>query len=270
MNKDIHITATHPLLQEQVEKDLKLLKGLGIKTPLQLVEEQIAISEYTRNRILYEAALESSMYYLEKREIVRHATILDPLLQLSGTQVYEFAGPPASGKTQLCLWIASQIKGRTLYLSTHGFPVKRFLDFTENLDLLDYRNTFYAEQVLESLESADASYGLVIVDSIAAILAPLTGLPQGYQLMEKIACKLRWIARHLLIPVIVVNYTAGSNNELIPALGQQWHAIPTQHLFFNIKNRYRHQEHGDLGKPLTITYQDKQLTLYIQSNRVTL
>ncbi|XP_059829047.1 DNA repair protein RAD51 homolog 4 isoform X2 [Hypanus sabinus] len=151
---------------------------------------------------------------------------LDKLLDtgLYTGELTEFVGGPGSGKTQVCLGLATSIacelKQKVLYIDTTGG-----LSGCRLLQLIQSQ----ADRMEEQVAGAHSSLKAIVVDSITAVLSPILGGHQieGMALMMQLARELKTLARELAIAVIVTNYLVrDTGGGMKPALGCSWSYVP--------------------------------------------
>ncbi|XP_070334771.1 DNA repair protein RAD51 homolog 4 isoform X2 [Odocoileus virginianus] len=159
---------------------------------------------------------------------------LDKLLDagLYTGEVTEIAGAPGSGKTQVCLCVAANVahglQQNVLYIDSNGgltasrilqllqartpdeeeqagalqrIQVVRAFDIFQMLDVLQDLRGAVSQQV----RSSSGTLKVVVVDSVAAVVAPLLGGQQreGLALMMQLARELKTLARDLSVAVLV-------------------------------------------------------------------
>ncbi|XP_074563831.1 DNA repair protein RAD51 homolog 4 [Curcuma longa] len=180
-------------------------------------------------------------------------------------QLTEIVGPSSSGKTQICLCSALSVAdmnlGIVFFLDTcNSFSsnriasmvnqhtatsveedeetrVKRIMsrvlcqsvyDIFELLDILrQLENRLSYQAVLE--KSDGNSIRLLIIDSIATLIAPILGSKnsQGRMLMISTGILLKRMANDYNLSVLVTNHmVGGQQGHLKPALGESWKSIP--------------------------------------------
>ncbi|XP_020861788.1 DNA repair protein RAD51 homolog 4 isoform X2 [Phascolarctos cinereus] len=235
------------LTQEMIQ----LLRGMGIKTVVDLVSSDL--EEVSRKCCLSYKALVSvrrvllvqfssfpfngaDLYEELKTSTAILATgiaSLDKLLDsgLYTGEVTEITGPPASGKTQVCLCTAANVAyslgQNVLYIdSTGGLMASRLLQLlqarTEDeeeqagaLQRIHVVRVFDIFQMLDALQdlrgtisqqvtSASGPVKIVVVDSVSAVVSPLLGgqHSEGLALMMQLARELKTLARELGIAVL--------------------------------------------------------------------
>jgi len=144
-------------------------------------------------------------------------------------------GPPGAGKTNFCLLAMANLKDKKiLYVDTEGsFSVERFKQvcpvYEEVLDRTIFLNpTTYSEQkeAFEFLRKAvDEKFGLIIIDSIAALYRLELGVSNDIQNVNRELglhmALLTEIARKKRIPVIMTNqvYTDFDDREKTRTVG---------------------------------------------------
>ncbi|MXQ84517.1 hypothetical protein E5288_WYG020677 [Bos mutus] len=200
---------------------------------------------------------------------------LDKLLDagLYTGEVTEIVGAPGSGKTQVCLCVAAHVayglQQNVLYIDSNGgltasrilqllqartpdeeeqagalqrIQVVRAFDIFQMLDVLqDLRGT-----VSQQVSSSSGTLKVVVVDSVAAVVAPLLGGQQreGLALMMQLARELKTLARDLSVAVLVTNHMTRDRDsgQLKPALGRSWSFVPSTRLLLDST-----QSSGSLG-----------------------
>ncbi|XP_059829046.1 DNA repair protein RAD51 homolog 4 isoform X1 [Hypanus sabinus] len=183
---------------------------------------------------------------------------LDKLLDtgLYTGELTEFVGGPGSGKTQVCLGLATSIacelKQKVLYIDTTGglsgcrllqliqSQADRMEEQSEALQRIEVIRVFEVHWLLDVLQElrascmrqvagAHSSLKAIVVDSITAVLSPILGGHQieGMALMMQLARELKTLARELAIAVIVTNYLVrDTGGGMKPALGCSWSYVP--------------------------------------------
>ncbi|XP_057294510.1 DNA repair protein RAD51 homolog 4-like [Hydractinia symbiolongicarpus] len=199
---------------------------------------------------------------------------LDELLHggLFTTEMLEVYGPPAVGKTQMCLQVTSVAisaqQANVVYMDTTGsFTTTRLVEMIESnvkahsppvmKDMLSrvlhcrifdaFGMTSQLECLKEKLESEVAEFcshvKLLIVDSIASVITPILGGQQqhGHAIMSKIGLLLKQIAYEYGIAVLVVNNAVTDDfkntrqaHRLKPSLGKSWLSVPHVRLFMDV------------------------------------
>ncbi|XP_020861786.1 DNA repair protein RAD51 homolog 4 isoform X1 [Phascolarctos cinereus] len=270
------------LTQEMIQ----LLRGMGIKTVVDLVSSDL--EEVSRKCCLSYKALVSvrrvllvqfssfpfngaDLYEELKTSTAILATgiaSLDKLLDsgLYTGEVTEITGPPASGKTQVCLCTAANVAyslgQNVLYIdSTGGLMASRLLQLlqarTEDeeeqagaLQRIHVVRVFDIFQMLDALQdlrgtisqqvtSASGPVKIVVVDSVSAVVSPLLGgqHSEGLALMMQLARELKTLARELGIAVLVTNHVTRERDsgKLRPALGRSWSFVPSTRVFLEAR-----------------------------------
>ncbi|KAJ7980910.1 DNA repair protein RAD51-like 4 [Quillaja saponaria] len=190
---------------------------------------------------------------------------MDELLQggLRKGQLTELVGPSSSGKTQVCLQVASSVAkmqiGSVLYLDTgNSFSPRRIAQFVHKSSgsVLNYQadhiplqkvmnsvlchsvfDIFAMFDILHQLEinmksqihKADHQVQLLIVDSISSLITPILGGsgPQGHALMISAGFLLKKLAHEHNLAVLVTNHMVGGEGGITkPALGESWKSVP--------------------------------------------
>ncbi|CAI0451897.1 unnamed protein product, partial [Linum tenue] len=170
-------------------------------------------------------------------------------------QLTELAGPSSSGKTQLCLRLASSVakmdRGSVVYVDTgNSFSSRRIHHFLcENDDtgivqrvmsrilrhsVFDINLLFNVlhqlEFVLGSQEYREGcKVQLLIIDSVSSLITPVLGggSSQGYSLMTSLGVLLKKLAHEHDIAILVTNHmVSGERGNPKPALGESWKSIP--------------------------------------------
>ncbi|ELR53567.1 DNA repair protein RAD51-like protein 4, partial [Bos mutus] len=203
------------------------------------------------------------------------AISLDKLLDagLYTGEVTEIVGAPGSGKTQVCLCVAAHVahglQQNVLYIDSNGgltasrilqllqartpdeeeqagalqrIQVVRAFDIFQMLDVLQDLRGAVSQQV----SSSSGTLKVVVVDSVAAVVAPLLGGQQreGLALMMQLARELKTLARDLSVAVLVTNHMTRDRDsgQLKPALGRSWSFVPSTRLLLDST-----QSSGSLG-----------------------
>ncbi|XP_027718330.1 DNA repair protein RAD51 homolog 4-like isoform X2 [Vombatus ursinus] len=270
------------LTQEMIQ----LLRGIGIKTVVDLVSADL--EEVSRKCSLSYKALVAvrrvllvqfssfpfngaDLYEELKTSTAILATgiaSLDKLLDsgLYTGEVTEITGPPASGKTQVCLCTAASVAyslGQSvLYIdSTGGLTASRLLQLlqarTEDeeeqagaLQRIHVVRVFDIFQMLDAFQdlrgsisqqatNASGPVKIVVVDSVSAVVSPLLGgqHSEGLALMMQLARELKTLARELGIAVLVTNHVTREreSGKLRPALGRSWSFVPSTRVFLEAR-----------------------------------
>ncbi|XP_012868628.1 PREDICTED: DNA repair protein RAD51 homolog 4 [Dipodomys ordii] len=192
---------------------------------------------------------------------------LDKLLDagLYTGEVTEVVGGPGSGKTQLCLCVATNVahslKQSVLYIdSSGGLTASRLLQLLQArtqdeeeqaaaLQRIQVAHAFDIFQVLDVLQDlrgtvaqqvigSSGAVKVVVVDSVTAVVAPLLGGQQreGLALMVQLARELKILARDLNLAVVVANHLTRDRDtgRLKPALGRSWSFVPSTRILLDI------------------------------------
>ncbi len=164
-------------------------------------------------------------------------------------QVIEFAGPSASGKTQLCLSAAASFAAlghRVVYVdTTGGFSAMRVKQFHRGFFTEDADKTEVAQHLKQTLNliavhschdvfsllhllsqlgeeaSEDdnnpehATMGLLVIDSLSSLLSPLLTKAhhQGYTIMAAVAAMLRGLAATRKTAALYTNHTVSAGQD---------------------------------------------------------
>ena len=164
-------------------------------------------------------------------------------------QVIEFAGPSASGKTQLCLSAAASFAAlghRVVYVdTTGGFSAMRVKQFHRGFFTEDADKTEVAQHLKQTLNliavhschdvfsllhllsqlgeeaSEDdnnpehATMGLLVIDSLSSLLSPLLTKAhhQGYTIMATVAAMLRGLAATRKTAALYTNHTVSAGQD---------------------------------------------------------
>lgn len=200
---------------------------------------------------------------------------LDKLLDagLYTGEVTEIVGAPGSGKTQVCLCVAAHVahglQQNVLYIDSNGgLTASRILQLLQArtpdeeeqagaLQRIQVVHAFDIFQMLDVLQdlrgavsqqvsSSSGTLKVVVVDSVAAVVAPLLGGQQreGLALMMQLARELKTLARDLSVAVLVTNHMTRDRDsgQLKPALGRSWSFVPSTRLLLDST-----QSSGSLG-----------------------
>ncbi|OWK14799.1 RAD51D, partial [Cervus elaphus hippelaphus] len=105
--------------------------------------------------------------------------------------------------------------------------VVRAFDIFQMLDVLQDLRGAVSQQV----RSSSGTLKVVVVDSVAAVVAPLLGGQQreGLALMMQLARELKTLARDLSVAVLVRK----DSGQLKPALGRSWSFVPSTRLLLD-------------------------------------
>ncbi|XP_031553632.1 DNA repair protein RAD51 homolog 4-like isoform X2 [Actinia tenebrosa] len=180
-------------------------------------------------------------------------------------EVTEIAGSAGSGKTQVCMSIATSvamnIEKNVVYIDTQAaFSSDRIKEMlysrdssltgqdTTNIlsrikciqafDIFDVINCL--NDIKDSLNMEDQGFysnlRLVIVDSVAFVIAPILGgqQTQGHSFMVHLSRDLKSLALEHGLSVMVTNNVvtdALTTRKVKPALGQTWSHIPNTRIF---------------------------------------
>ncbi|CAH9072530.1 unnamed protein product [Cuscuta epithymum] len=178
-----------------------------------------------------------------------------------GGHLTELVGPSSSGKTQVCLLIATNVaksSGKVMFLDTsNSFSPKRVAEFVNqtsdhstrkvkrtlehimsNIVCYSVFDIFTMFDVIHELRSTLRSLGvkLLIIDSISSLIAPVLGGSgaHGHALMVSAGLMLKQLADEHDLPVLVTNHmVAGEGSNLKPALGESWKGIPHTRLLLS-------------------------------------
>ncbi|XP_020552632.1 DNA repair protein RAD51 homolog 4 isoform X4 [Sesamum indicum] len=170
---------------------------------------------------------------LNKRILSTGCERIDLLLQggLRVGHVTELAGPSSSGKTQVCLKVASHVarkySGTVMYFdSGNSFSPKRIVQFLTQES--DPANT-----------EIGCNVRMLIIDSLSSLIAPVLGGggAHGHALMVTAGFLLKELAHEHNLSIVVTNHmVAGEAGSSKPALGDSWKSIPHVRLLLH---RYR-------------------------------
>lgn len=176
-------------------------------------------------------------------------------------QLTEIVGPSSSGKTQVCLRVASHVADNYLgviFLDTcNSFSAHRIACIANQIpgplikEVKERRvkrimtgiichsvfDIFMLLDVLNQLEftlkdqvkSENAKTCLLIVDSISSLIAPVLGGKdsQGRLLMVSTGILLKKLADEHNLAILVTNHMVGGDGgTLKPALGESWRSVP--------------------------------------------
>lgn len=203
----------------------------------------------------------------ESRLLPSGCEALDTKLLCGGMregQMLEIAGDSASGKTQLCILATAYTMSRgehVAYLDTsNSFSAVRVAELYSNItekqtgtleEALSYVTHFPCFSIhaifttLDSIcRSSAASYKLIIVDSLSAVIGPVLGSQhhQGHALLALAGHTLKVIAaKHAAVVIVTNHMVSGSsgpstavhhqdNNQIAkvrkPAMGETWKHQP--------------------------------------------
>lgn len=184
-------------------------------------------------------------------------------------QITELVGSSAAGKTQLCMQIAAAVAKnpgdyRIAYIDTsQSFCAERLETFmnglknsekhvcnAEALDRIEIYQVHTIDAVMEALQtikdqlddlvSMCSPFKLVIIDSLAAILAPIVGKNSvGHAMLISVVRMMKAIACQYVVAFVITNHTVstGMNKTIKPALGETWMiAADTRLMFFPSEN----------------------------------
>lgn len=187
---------------------------------------------------------------------------LDTLLGggLRQGQVTELVGPSSSGKTQICLYVASYAAvkhfGSIVFFDTsNSFSPNRVASMVnqickpvhkEEKGIMKIMNSIHCQSVfdifslhdaLHELESTlrkktisdDSKICMLIVDSVSSLITPILGSKdsQGHSLMVSTGYLLKKLAHEWNLSVLVINHmVSGERGTSKPAMGESWKCIP--------------------------------------------
>ncbi|GLT65054.1 hypothetical protein SLA2020_375060 [Shorea laevis] len=177
-------------------------------------------------------------------------------------QLTELVGPSSSGKTQVCLQVASNVarkyNGSVVYLDTgNSFSPQRIAQTlgqssdpansqVKYQNLQNIMGNIFCQSVFDIFGLFDALHQLqfqlksqngkgdcqarlLIVDSVSSLITPVLGGngSQGRALMVAVGFLLKKLAHEHNLTVLVTNHTvAGEGGICKPALGESWKSIP--------------------------------------------
>jgi hypothetical protein len=178
--------------------------------------------------------------------------------------ITEWTGPPASGKTQCCYWLALHVlqscpRARVVWIdTTNAFSSERFHSMhvgmacdtpvemlLERLLHIPCHDVYDVLDALAWLHSPEQPLHLLLLDSITAVLAPILGAGRtSYTLANAVRHHLVSLVRTRWCYAVVVNgcvadggawnegcpplksgATSSGDGHLKPALGKQWAAV---------------------------------------------
>lgn len=208
--------------------------------------------------------------YVKTTEAPRHACARNLRALLIGgiamDEITEVVGPSGSGKTQFCFSIAAEAAatGSTVFYldTTNSFNSSRSQEIARvrlgesatrlsvdgvvsRIRVMPAHNIFEALDILDVIElnaSCNPYPGLLVVDSVTALAAPVLGgkirslALLGQALMGHLAAVLHRIAR-CNIGVVITNETRLESGPrptgLRPALGRSWKFTASSRVFFS-------------------------------------
>ncbi|XP_020596177.1 DNA repair protein RAD51 homolog 4 isoform X2 [Phalaenopsis equestris] len=177
-------------------------------------------------------------------------------------QLTEIAGPSSSGKTQICLYIASHVAfrlcGSIVFLdSSNSFSPTRIASIVNQIcrpadkEVHDRRikmimSCIHCQSVFDIFSLRDALHELestlnkqtiynggkicmLIIDSISSLITPILGGKdsQGRSLMVSLGYLMKQLADEWNISVLVTNHmVSGGGGTSKPAMGESWKCIP--------------------------------------------
>eukprot|EP00240_Pyramimonas_obovata_P006233 CAMPEP_0118954552 /NCGR_PEP_ID=MMETSP1169-20130426/58431_1 /TAXON_ID=36882 /ORGANISM="Pyramimonas obovata, Strain CCMP722" /LENGTH=315 /DNA_ID=CAMNT_0006902205 /DNA_START=134 /DNA_END=1081 /DNA_ORIENTATION=- len=183
---------------------------------------------------------------------------LDGLLRggLRSSHVYEVTGVSGSGKTQVCLsavasYIGEGHTGNAVYVDTsNSFSAERVTRILrdrfgrtqnasvvlENLKVVRIFDSYSLLALVDELHVQQAaSVGMLVIDSLSALIGPLIGRgqSQGHNIMISLGNSLRQLALDRQVTVLYTNHSVGGSRqeeqptaEAKPALGVSWKNQP--------------------------------------------
>ncbi|KAF8395059.1 hypothetical protein HHK36_018998 [Tetracentron sinense] len=187
---------------------------------------------------------------------------IDLLLQggLREGQLTELVGSSSSGKTQVCLQVASNValEHGVMFLDTcNSFSPKRIACFINQLLNPSFKedkqkilerimssilchsvfDIFQLLDILHQLQfklrsqvnTGDGEVRLLIIDSISSLITPFLGGSgaHGHSLMISTGYLLKKLAHEHNLAILVTNHTVGGVGGVPkPALGESWKSVP--------------------------------------------
>lgn len=169
----------------------------------------------------------------------------------------EIYGPPAVGKTQLCMYMAMNVlkfqsgsRVSWIDVGLAGFEPTRFQSFMSS-SAIDDRLSFWRvfdvfslHHILYQLLHSNTHHDLVVIDGITSALIPIAGdrKKKNQQLFQQIQTQLESLPATLRCPIVITNnairYMDSDTNDnrtpngvFRPAMGRAWASIPQVRLF---------------------------------------
>ncbi|CAH1800390.1 unnamed protein product [Owenia fusiformis] len=195
---------------------------------------------------------------------------LDTLLDggLYTGEITEMIGPPAAGKTQVCIATAVAVVMETdhnvVYIDTggslcpsrlhqvmqsHDITEEKYEEMCQRIQCFKIFDIFQLQECLQELhqkilnQSAPfhSNLKLIIVDSVAAVILPILGGAQtdSHGHMIHLSRILKSLATDCSTAVLITNNTTGANNDtgqVLPSLGRSWHHIPNTRIAISRMN----------------------------------
>uniref|UniRef100_A0A8C6S8Y3 RAD51 paralog D n=1 Tax=Neogobius melanostomus TaxID=47308 RepID=A0A8C6S8Y3_9GOBI len=181
---------------------------------------------------------------------------LDELLDsgLFTGELTELAGPPGTGKTQVCFGVAVHIahflKQGVIFIDTTGaspqpdsstccrqrLAALQRIHVFRLFDLLSLLDCLYSlrRSGLQQVSVGGACVRAVIVDSVSALASPLLGTRhmEGLPLMAQLAVVLKAMVKDFNLAALVTNHVTreSSGGSVRPALGVSWSHAPRTRL----------------------------------------
>ncbi|VFQ91430.1 unnamed protein product [Cuscuta campestris] len=183
----------------------------------------------------------------------------------------ELVGPSSSGKTQLCLLIASSVaksSGKVIFVDTgNSFSPKRVAEFVNqtpdqstnkvkktlehamsNIVCYSVFDVFTMFDVLHQLRNTlrtqtSCKVRMLVIDSISSLITPVLGGSgaHGHGLMVSAGFLLKHLADEHELAVLVTNHmVAGKGGIMKPALGESWKGIPHTRLLLSRDSTRQH------------------------------
>ncbi|XP_033224740.1 DNA repair protein RAD51 homolog 4-like [Belonocnema kinseyi] len=257
---------------EKAVDTLVNVSGLSFKTVVDLRKE---ISKSVGGKIIDASKLIEE----DSTKIVSTGIFsLDKLLNggLHSKQLYEICGASSSGKTQLCLTIATNISLRTEkdvhYIDTKGYlstirmqtilnaqkcndeEIGRVLNKMKITEARSIPEFFSIVHKLTKTLKNESNTRLLVIDSLAALFFLSTSKHETIYFLSNLRNMLRFIASEYNISIITTNLVTSWNEEtaiflkngvniksLKPTLGKFWLRIPNTRLLIDRKeNEERH------------------------------
>ncbi|KAH0457862.1 hypothetical protein IEQ34_013177 [Dendrobium chrysotoxum] len=201
--------------------------------------------------------------YVELESFTEYWALIDTLLGggLREGQLTEIVGPSSSGKTQFCLYVASNVAvklcGSIVFLDTsNSFSPTRIASIVNQIcgpadkegqerRIKNIMSSIHCQSIFDIFSLQDALHELdntlnmqtirkgakicmLVVDSISSLITPILGSKsaQGRSLMVSVGYLMKQLADEWNLSVLVTNHMVGGGGTSKPALGESWKCIP--------------------------------------------
>ncbi|XP_028552025.1 DNA repair protein RAD51 homolog 4 [Dendrobium catenatum] len=176
-------------------------------------------------------------------------------------QLTEIVGPSSSGKTQFCLYVASNVAvklcGSVVFLDTsNSFSPTRIASIVnqifgpavkegQEIRIKNIMSSIHCQSVFDIFSLQDVLHELyntlkmqtiskgdkicmLVVDSVSSLITPILGSKnsQGRSLMVSVGYLMKQLADEWNLSVLVTNHMVSGGETSKPALGESWKCIP--------------------------------------------